>query len=114
MSNKTSHNALPYGLLELDATGTVLHYEPVKEQNSGVRASDIVGRNFFTDVAPVEQVREFQSRFYAFMANGEATQRFALCVPANNTDVHVQIVLARINGHAAQGRERLALVRIVP
>jgi photoactive yellow protein len=105
---------LPFGLLELDARGTVIRYSPASEHHSEVLAKDVLGRNFFKEVAPVEQVSDFQSRFKLFMANGETIQRFTSVFSSEQGPVKVQILLARITEKSEQGRERLALVRIMP
>jgi photoactive yellow protein len=105
---------LPFGLLELDARGTVIRFSPAAEQNSPVQARDVLGRNFFREIAPFEQVSDFQSRFQVFMASGESVQRFTSSFPSDKGQIKVQILLARITEKSEQGRERLALVRIMP
>ncbi|MGH9903190.1 MAG: hypothetical protein ACRD68_15390 [Pyrinomonadaceae bacterium] len=105
---------IPFGLLELDAAGTVLFYEPVKERASMFTASNVRGRNFFTEVAPVAQVREFRERFDAFMRGGDSPQRVTLVVPSERGAVQVQFLLVRIRERTALPNERLALVRIRP
>jgi photoactive yellow protein len=105
---------LPFGLLELDASGTVIRYSPASEQHSEVLAKDVLGRNFFKEVVPVEQVSDFQSRFKLFMSHGESIQRFSSVFSSEQGQVKVQILLARITEKSEHGRERLALVRIMP
>jgi photoactive yellow protein len=105
---------LPFGMLELDASGTVIRYSPASEAHSEVAAKDVIGLNFFKEVAPVEQVSDFQSRFKVFMANGESIQRFTSIFSFEEGQVKVQILLARITEKSEKGRERLALVRIMP
>jgi photoactive yellow protein len=107
-------HALPFGLLELDAAGTVVRYSPAAEQNSPVQSQDIIGRNFFTEVAPCEQVNEVRSRFLAFMAFGDAVQKFSITCPVEDKSIKIQIMLARVTEMLDEGRERLALVRIMP
>lgn len=114
MQTMSSSTFLPFGLLELDARGTVIRYSPAAEQNSPVQAQDVLGRNFFREIAPVEQVSDFQSRFQVFMASGESVQRFTSSFPSEKGQIKVQILLARITEKSEQGRERLALVRIMP
>ncbi|HEY0006951.1 MAG TPA: PAS domain-containing protein [Pyrinomonadaceae bacterium] len=104
----------PFGLLELDARGTVIRYSPASEQNPNVKALDVLGRDFFKDVVPVEQVGEFQNRFQTFMAQGDSIQRFTSTFPSESGQIKVQILLARITEKTEAGRERLALVRIMP
>lgn len=105
---------LPFGLLELDASGIVIRYSPAANQNSSVPPQDILGRNFFTEVALCEQVSEVKSRFLAFMAFGDATQKFSITYPVERKNIKIQIMLARVTESGEHGRERLALVRIMP
>lgn len=113
MIQALSH-ALPFGLLELDAAGTVIRYSPAAELNPLLQPQDILGRNFFTEMAMCEQVNEVKSRFLAFMAFGDTVQKFNIICPVEEKNIKIQIMLARITERVEQGRERLALVRIMP
>jgi hypothetical protein len=104
--------APPLGLLELDPSGVVIRYAPTAGVN--LRRESVVGRDFFTEVMPAEQLYGFRARFLAFMDGGRLQERFALSVPRDGGALRVQVVLA---AHGEQGvgrRERLALVRITP
>jgi photoactive yellow protein len=111
---ETISHTIPFGMLELDAAGTVIRYSPAAEQNSTIQPQDILGRNFFTEVAPCEQVNEVKSRFLSFMAFGDAVQKFSITCPAGEKNIKIQIMLARVTEILEHGRERLALVRIMP
>lgn len=106
--------ALPFGLLELDARGTVIRYSPASEQSPAVSSQDVLGRNFFKEVVPVEEVNDLHNRFRNFMEQGESIQRFSSSFPSEHGRIKVQILLARITERTENGRERLALVRIMP
>ncbi len=110
----TISHTIPFGMLELDAAGTVIRYSPAAEQNSHIQPQDILGRNFFTEVAPCEQVKEVKSRFLSFMAFGDAVQKFSITCPIEEKNIKIQIMLARVTELLENGRERLALVRIMP
>lgn len=56
-------DALPFGAIQLDREGTILQFNEYEANLSNRRAPETVGRNFFTDVAPCTNVREFQGRF---------------------------------------------------
>lgn len=105
---------LPFGLFELDPAGTVIRYSPVSERAPSVVAGDIWGRNFFTEIAPVEQVVGFRLRFHSFMASGQAVERFTTTFRHGEQTVKVQIMLAHITEKSEDARRRLALVRIMP
>ena len=114
MNNQLLQRALPFGLLELDATGTVIRYSPAAAQNLSPRAGDILGRDFIKEVAPIEQVQDFRERFHGFMMHGEATHKFSTTFPLDGGSVKVQILLAHITEKSEHGRQRLAPVRIMP
>ena len=45
-------NGLPFGVVRTDLQGKVTHYSRWESQFSGLESAGVVGRNFFTDVAP--------------------------------------------------------------
>lgn len=105
---------IPFGLFELDSTGRVIRYSSAAERNVQELRQNILGRNFFTEIAPVEQLKDFRDRFQVFMAHGESIQKFTSTVLSNHGQIKVQILLARITEQSEHGRERLALVCIRP
>jgi photoactive yellow protein len=112
---KEESSIIPFGLLELDEQGTVVHYSPATQWKRRGRDSDnIIGRNFFDDVIPVLPVKEFKERFLRFMALGDSVQRFTIRCPFEQRDIRVQIILARITERTERNSERLALVRLMP
>jgi photoactive yellow protein len=63
-------NGLPYGVVVVDREGTVLVYNDTESRLAAVPRDRVLMRNFFRDVAPCTQVKEFEGRFQAF-ARGE-------------------------------------------
>ncbi|MDT5061440.1 MAG: hypothetical protein QOH63_1899 [Acidobacteriota bacterium] len=112
--NFSLHSRLPFGLLELDTSGAVIRYSPASEQNSDVKAQDVLGRHFFTEVVSNDQLKDFQARFQLFMAHGQTVDRFSTVFDSEEGQIKVQILLARISEKTTQGSEQLALVRIMP
>ncbi len=47
----------------VDRTGVILEYNAYEESLAGRRAADVIGKNFFTDVATCTAVRAFAGRF---------------------------------------------------
>ena len=43
---------LTFGAIQLDATGKVLSFNAVESSITGLAPKDVIGRNFFNDVAP--------------------------------------------------------------
>jgi photoactive yellow protein len=58
---------LPYGMIILDRDGRVLFYNETEARQAGFRPEDVVGQNFFEDVAPCTRVKEFKGRFQRFV-----------------------------------------------
>lgn len=62
-------NRLPFGVVKLDPNGTILAYNMAEAEISGVRVEDVIGKNFFLDVAVCTQRPEFYGRFRDAMDN---------------------------------------------
>ena len=68
---------LPFGLISVDAAGTIEQYNAYESRMSRLSKERVVGRNFFTDVAPCTAVKEFQGRFERFAAEaGDGAESF--------------------------------------
>jgi photoactive yellow protein len=72
----TELDALPFGAIQLDAEGTILRFNEYEANLSNRRAPDTIGRNFFSEVAPCTNVREFHGRFREGIATGELNVSF--------------------------------------
>ncbi len=62
---------LPYGIIIVNKQGDILFYNSREEQIACRRREDVVGKNFFTEVAPCTQVQEFYGRFKETMQESE-------------------------------------------
>ncbi|HEX8153590.1 MAG TPA: PAS domain-containing protein [Thermoanaerobaculia bacterium] len=69
-------DALPFGAIQLDRDGTILQFNEYEANLSNRRAPDTIGANFFRDVAPCTNVREFYGRFQQGIAAGELNVSF--------------------------------------
>jgi photoactive yellow protein len=67
---------LPVGIIQLDRDGTVLQYNATESSLARFSRSDVVGRNFFTQIAPCTAVRDFQGRFEQGVARQELDTTF--------------------------------------
>lgn len=59
-------NELPYGAIKIDKIGKILCYNKTEEDAVLMRSEKIIGRNFFTEIAPCTAVKDFQGRFEEF------------------------------------------------
>lgn len=56
-------DGLPFGAIRLDREGKILSYNMTESKLTGRKKERVVGRNFFTDVAPCTNVQAFAGRF---------------------------------------------------
>ena len=87
-------DALPFGAIELDTTGTVLSYNKAEERLAGRTRQDVVGKNFFRDIAPCTRVQRF---FGAFEVGVERKQLsevfdFTFRFPAGPREVRIRMI----------------------
>jgi len=84
---------LPYGVIEISSDGTILSYNAGESELSGRKSEKVIGRNFFTEVAPCTNVREFYGRFLDLIehraVNHEFEFIFAFAVPIQ---VHITML----------------------
>ena len=52
MMDKDKIHDLPLGVIELDDEGNIIFYSKGESKLSGYKAEEVMGRHFFTDVAP--------------------------------------------------------------
>ena len=69
-------DALPYGAIKLDREGRVLSYNAAEGELTGRDPGRVVGRNFFTEVAPCTQVREFRGSFGELVEHRSVNREF--------------------------------------
>jgi photoactive yellow protein len=65
-------DALPWGTVVLDADGRVMEYNSAEERIAGVSRHDVIGRHFFTEVAPCTGVAEFGGRYAEIVRLGRS------------------------------------------
>jgi photoactive yellow protein len=87
-------DALPYGVIQLDADGVVLRYNASEARLSGLNKRKVVGKNFFTQIAPCTDMQEFHGQFSKGIAAGElhCTFRFHFAFKKNPRDVSVTLL----------------------
>jgi photoactive yellow protein len=68
---ETELDALPFGAIRLDKDGKVLTYNMTESKLTGRDPKRVIGRNFFTEVAPCTNVQTFAGRFHEGVRKGE-------------------------------------------
>jgi photoactive yellow protein len=99
---------LPYGIIVLDATGTILYYNAREEAIAGRSRDAVMGRNFFRDVAPCTQLGEFFDRFRDVIEAEGLTAEFGFHFPFPKQTRDVEIALTSFR----YGGEVLCLVSV--
>jgi photoactive yellow protein len=69
-------NKLAFGAVELDASGRILKYNAVEGAITGRDPKAVVGKNFFTEVAPCTNRPEFKGVFDAGVRNNNLNTLF--------------------------------------
>jgi len=64
-------NELPFGAIRLDKEGRILSFNKYEADLTGRDPNRVVGRNFFTEVAPCTNVKSFAGRYREGVEKGE-------------------------------------------
>ncbi len=92
--NKLSNveiDRLAFGAVQLDASGTILKYNAAEAGITGRNAASVIGRNFFTDVAPCTNAPNFKGVFDAGVKSGELNTLFEYLFDYNMAPTKVKI-----------------------
>ncbi len=86
-------DALPQGVIQLDLEGKILQYNLYEEKLANMKREQTVGRNFFKEVAPCTDVKQFHGLFEAGVAarNLHQSFRYHFSFRKNPTDVVVEM-----------------------
>jgi photoactive yellow protein len=69
--SKEELNALPFGAIKLDGKGNVCSFNDYEAKLTGRDPKNVIGKNFFTEVAPCTNVRSFAGRYMEGVEKGE-------------------------------------------
>ena len=83
---------LPFGVLELDAAGTIVRINRVEARRTGRDPEEFLGLNFFEDVAPCANVQEFAGEFRDGVRRGDLEKVFRFVYPLNDRSERVVVV----------------------
>ncbi|HKR00324.1 MAG TPA: ATP-binding protein [Pyrinomonadaceae bacterium] len=84
---------LPYGIIVVDEEGKILYYNAREEQIANRSREDVLGKNFFSEVAPCTQVQEFYGRFRETMHRAGLVADFHFHFPFPGRPRDVEITL---------------------
>ena len=69
-------DSLPFGAICLDREGKILSFNQAEVDLSGRKKENVLGKNFFREVAPCTNVQDFAGRFRDGVARGELHTTF--------------------------------------
>jgi photoactive yellow protein len=77
-SSDSELDSLPYGVIALDPRGVVLRYNLYESRLARLDKNQVIGRNFFAEVARCTRTDEFYGRFERLLAAGNvgSSERF--------------------------------------
>ncbi len=102
-------DALPYGAILMDDTGRIVAYNDAESRMARLPVEAVLGRNFFTEVAPCTRVKEFEGRFRALASDaGPGIATFDFTFPFPFGAQRISVILTR---HTQPGHVIMALVR---
>ena len=85
---------LPFGAILVDQQGEVLRFNHVESGISGRNTADVVGKNFFNDIAPCAKGQVFYNHFFRAVADGQVNTmfdyQFDYKMKATNVRIHMK------------------------
>jgi photoactive yellow protein len=108
---RRGRDRMTFGIIELDYDGIVRAYNMGEAKISGRDPKDMIGRHFFTDIAPCTQTPEFYGRFKAGIRSGNLNARFDYVFnhQMDPTAVRVTMITSVVEGE----QRVLVLVRVL-
>lgn len=84
-------NDLAFGAIQLDGAGKILSYNSAEAGITGRNASDVIGKNFFRDVAPCTNTPKFKGVFDAGVKAANLNTMFEYVFDHKMTPTKVKI-----------------------
>jgi photoactive yellow protein len=86
---------LPVGVIKIDAKGKILIYNAAEGALAGLSPRDVIGRNFFRDIAPCTNRPEFLGRFVDGVKSGNLDVIFEYRFFFNRIPTRVTVQMRR-------------------
>lgn len=112
MSAATFVDQKLFGLIELDAAGTILYSRIEQDGDAGASVADLTGRNFFTEIAPFKNIEEFRQLLDSFNQSSQQADSIRFIFDYEDGHLPVKILLARIRERSEQDVTKSILVHI--
>lgn len=82
---------LAFGAIQLDAQGRILAYNATEAGITGRSAQEVIGKNFFRDVAPCTDTPQFRGTFHDGVRAGNLNTMFEYVFDYKMTPTRVKI-----------------------
>jgi two-component system, chemotaxis family, sensor kinase Cph1 len=86
-------DALPFGVIRVDRGGRVLAYNASEARLVDKSPGEVVGKDFFAEVAPCTNVQDFAGRFRDGIARGRIHETFPYRFSFERGPVHVMVTI---------------------
>ncbi|MGF1444964.1 MAG: photoactive yellow protein [Pikeienuella sp.] len=84
---------LPFGAILVDRSGKVLKYNKAEGLIAGRKPENVIGKNFFNELAPCAKGKRFHGEFLKFAKTGQVNTLFDYQFGYKGADVKVRIHL---------------------
>ena len=82
---------LAFGAIQLDGNGTILQYNMAEGDITGRNPQDVIGKNFFREVAPCTDSPEFYGKFKEGVQSGNLSTMFEYTFDYKMTPTKVKV-----------------------
>jgi photoactive yellow protein len=89
--NPAEIDSLAFGAVQLDATGKILAYNAAESDITGRSPKDVIGKNFFKDVAPCTATPAFMGVFTEGVKAGKLAAIFDYVFDYNMKPTQVRV-----------------------
>ncbi len=94
-------DALPFGVIVVDRTGTILEYNAYERALASMGGRQMVGLNFFRDVAPCTAIADFEGRFETFLDSAQTSiEPFEFVFPFPRGAQRVNVIFVRTSNES--------------
>ncbi len=84
-------DSLAFGAVQLDKEGNILSYNAAESEITGRSPEEVMGKNFFTQVAPCTNTDEFFGKFREGVESGNLNNLFEYVFDYKMTPTKVQV-----------------------
>lgn len=100
------------GLFEINDAGTVLYYRTAAEKLFSAKSAAEIGRNFFDEIKPFENMEELRRHFNGFIKSRASTEKFSFNCRIKSRNIPAKIMLVRIIKRSNSERADTTIVDI--